>query len=112
MLFRSLQHNPSKEYSGLISIRIGWFDLLSVQGTLKNLLQHQFESINSSALSLLYGPTLIYMTPRKTIALTIQTFIDKVTSLLFNMLPKFVIAFLPSFYLGQKGRVGQGEGTM
>ena len=50
--------NPSSEYSGLISSRTDWFDLLAVQGTLKSLLQHQFESINSSALSLFYGPTL------------------------------------------------------
>ena len=53
-----------------------------------------------------------YMTPRKTIALTIQNFVGKVTFLLFNMLPKFVIAFPPSFYLGQKGTGGRGEGTM
>ena len=52
----------------------------------------------------------LYMTPRKTTALTIQTFVDKVMSLLSNMLPKFVIAFLPSFYLGQKRTVGRGEG--
>ena len=50
--------SPSNEYFGLISFRIDWFDLLSVQGTLKNLLEHQFESINSSLLSLLYGPPL------------------------------------------------------
>ena len=50
--------NPSSEYSGLISSRTDWFDLLAVQGTHKSLLQHQFESINSSALSLFYGPTL------------------------------------------------------
>ena len=54
----SISISLSNECLGLISFRIGWFDLLSVQGTLKNLLQHQFESINSSALSLLYGPTL------------------------------------------------------
>ena len=50
--------SPSSEFSGLISFRIGWFDLLPVQGTLKSLLQHQFESINALVLSLLYGPTL------------------------------------------------------
>ena len=53
--------NPSNEYSGFISFRIDWSDHLSVQGTLKSLLQHQFESINSLALSLLYGPGLIYL---------------------------------------------------
>ena len=54
----SVSINSSNEYSGLISFRIDWFDLLAVQGTVKSLLQHQFESIYSLALSLLYGPTL------------------------------------------------------
>ena len=54
----SFSVSPSNEYSGLISFRIDWFDLLAVQGTLKSLLQHQFKSISSPALSLLYGPTL------------------------------------------------------
>ena len=54
----SLSVSPSKEYSGLISFRINWFDLLAVQGTLKSLLTPQFKSINSLALSFLYGPTL------------------------------------------------------
>ena len=54
----SFSISPSNEYSWVISFRIDWFDLLAVQGTLKSLLQHQFESINSSVLSLLYGPTL------------------------------------------------------
>ena len=54
----SFSISPSNAYSGLISFRIDWLDLLSVQGTLKSLLQHQFKSINSLALSLLYGPTL------------------------------------------------------
>ena len=53
--------SPSSEYSRLISFRIDWFDLLAVQGILKSLLQHQFKSINSSLLSLLYGPTLTYV---------------------------------------------------
>ena len=55
----SFSISPSNEYSGLISFRINWLDLLVVQETLKSLLQHQFESINSSVLNLLYGPTLI-----------------------------------------------------
>ena len=81
----SFSISPSSEYSGLISFRIEWFDLLAVQGTLKSLLQHQFKSINSSVLSLLYGPTLTpYMTTGKTTALIIQTFFGKVMSLLFN----------------------------
>ena len=54
----SFSINPSSEYSAMISFRIDWFDLLAVQGTLMSLLQHQFESIGSSLLSLLYGPTL------------------------------------------------------
>ena len=54
----SFSISPSNEYLGLTSFRIDWFDLLALQGTLKSFLQHQFESINSSALSLLYGPTL------------------------------------------------------
>ena len=54
----SFNISPSNEYSGLVSFRMDWLDLLAVQGTLKSLLQHQFESINSSVLSLLYGPTL------------------------------------------------------
>ena len=66
-------------------------DLLAVQGTLKSLLQPQFKSINSSALSFLYSPTLTsYMTTGKTIALTRRTFVGKVISLLSNMLSRFV----------------------
>ena len=85
------------QYSGLISFRIDWFDLLAIQGILKSLLQHH----NSKA-SILLSSTFFrvplshpYMTTGKTIALTIGTFVDKVMSLLFNMLSRFVIAFLP-----------------
>ena len=100
----SFNISSSNEYSGLISFRIDWFDLRAVQGTLKSLLQHhssksptpKFRSINSLALRFLYGPTLTsYMTTRKTIALTRWTFVSKVMSLLFNMLSRLVIAFLP-----------------
>ena len=93
----SFSISPSNKYSGLISFRMDWLDLLAVQGTLKNLLQQesptpQFKSINSLALSLPYGTTLTsVMTTGKTIALTIQTFVSKVMSLSFNMLPRFVI---------------------
>ena len=84
-----LQHQSFQwisEYSGLTSFRIDSFDLLAVQGTLKSHLQ-QFKSINSSVLSFLYRPTLTsYMTTGKIIAVTIQTFIGKVMSLLFNKL--------------------------
>ena len=92
----SLSVSPSNEYSGLISFRIDWFDLLAVQGTLKSLLQH-----HSSKASILWHSAFfmvqhshLYMTTGK-IALTILTFVSKVMSLLFNMLSTFVIAFLP-----------------
>ena len=82
----------------MISFRIDWFDLLAVQGTLKNLLQHH----SSKASSLLQHSAFLivqlshpYMTTGKTIALTRQTFVGKVISLLFNMLSRLVIAFLP-----------------
>ena len=93
----SFSISPSNEYSGLISFRIDWFDLLAVQGTLKSLLQHHSsKSINSSVLSLISGPVLTsihdYWT---TIALTRWTFVGKVMSLLFNMLSRLVITFLP-----------------
>ena len=87
----------SNEYSWLISFPIDWFDLLAVQGTLKSLLQHH--SLKSSILwcSAFFMVQLLYpsMTIRKTIALTTWTFVDKVMSLLFNMLSRLVIAFLP-----------------
>ena len=86
----------SNEYSGLISLRIDWFDLLAVQGTLKSLLQH-----HTSKASILRRSAFImvqlshpYMTTRKNIALTIQTFVSKVMSLSFNTLSRLVIAFL------------------
>ena len=87
----------SNEHSGLISFRMDWLDLLAVQGTLKSLLQH-----HSSKASILRRSAFIpvqlshpYMTTGKTIALTRQTFVGKVTSLLFNMLSRLVITFLP-----------------
>ena len=93
----SFSISPSNEYLGLISFRIDWLDLLAVQGTLKSFSPTpQFKSINSSVLSLLYGPTLPSIHDYwKKLALTRQTFISKVMSLLFNMLSRFVIAFLP-----------------
>ena len=92
----SFSVSPSDEYSGLISFRIDWFYLLEVQGTVKSSPAPQFKSINSSVLSLLYGPTLTSIHDHwKTIALTRWTFVGKVMSLLFNMLSRLVIAFLP-----------------
>ena len=85
------------KYSGLISFRIDWFDLLAVQGTLKSLQQH-----HSSKSSILWHSAFFmvqlsypYMTTGKTIALTIWTFVGKVISLLFNWLSRLIIAFLP-----------------
>ena len=93
----SFSINPSKEYSGLISFRLDWFDLLAAKGTLKGLLQYH----NSKASILQHSAFFIlqlshpYMTTGKTIALTRQNFVGKVTSLLFNMLSRLVTAFLP-----------------
>ena len=93
----SFSLSPSNEYSGLISFKIDWFDLLAVQGTLKSLLQHH--SANASVLwhSAFFMVQLShpYMTTGKTIALTRQTFAGKVIFLLFSMLSGLVIAFLP-----------------
>ena len=92
----SFSISPSNEHSGLISFRIDWFDLLAVQGTLKSLLQHH------SKASILWCSTFFivqlshpYMMTGKTIALTTQIFVGKVMSLLFDMLSRLVITFLP-----------------
>ena len=89
--------SPSNEYSGLISFRIDWLGLLAVQGTLKNLLQHHSSKASILRCSAFFRVRLShpYMTTGKTTALTRQTFVDKVTSLLFNMLSGLVLAFLP-----------------
>ena len=93
----SFSISPSNEYSGLISFRIHWFDLLTVQGTLKSLLYYR----NSKALILQCSDCYMvqlshpYMTTGKVIALTIWTFVSKVISLIFNMLSRLVITFLP-----------------
>ena len=88
--------NLSNDYPGLISFRIDWYDLLAVQGTLKNLHQH-----HSSKTSILRGSTFFmvklphpYITTGKTTAMTIRTFVSKVMSLLFYLLSRFIIAFL------------------
>ena len=97
----SFSISPSNEYSGLISFRLDWLDLLAVQGSLKSLLQH-----HSSKISMLWHSAFFivqlshpYMTTGKTIALTRRTFVGKVMSLLFNMLSRLAITFLP----GSKG---------
>ena len=92
----SFNISPSNENPGLISFRMDWLDLLAAQRTLRSLLQH-----HSSKASFLQHSAFIvqlshpYMTTGKTIALTRQTFVDKVMSLLFNMLSRLVITFLP-----------------
>ena len=92
----SFSISPSNEYSGLISLRIDWFDLLAVQGTLKSLLQHHSSKASILQCSAFFMIQLShpYMTTGKTIALTRWTFVGKVMSLLFNMLSRLVIAFL------------------
>ena len=93
----SFSLSPSNEYSGLISFRIDWFDLLAVQGALKSLLQHH----NSKASILQYSTFFMvllshpYMTTGKTIILTVWTFVGKGMSLLFNMPSRYAIAFPP-----------------
>ena len=87
---------PSKEIPGLISFRMDWLDLLAVQGTLKSLLQHHSSKASILGHSAFFTVQLShpYMTTGKTMALTKQTFVNKVMFLLFNMLSRFVIAFL------------------
>ena len=89
--------SPSNDYSGLISFRIDWFDLLAVQRTFKSLLQHHSSKASVLKFLAFFMAQLShqYMTTGKTIALTIRTFVGKVMSLLFNTLSRFVIAFLP-----------------
>ena len=93
----SFSISPSNEYSGLISFRIDWFDLLAVQGTLKSLFQHHSSKASILQRSAFFIVQLLhpYVTTGKTIALTRWTFVSKVMSLLFNMLSRLVINFLP-----------------
>ena len=93
----SFNISPSSEHPGLISFRMDWLDLLAVQGTLKSLLQHHSSKASILPPSAFFTVQLShpYMTTGKTIALTRQTFVDKVMSLIFNMLSRLVITFLP-----------------
>ena len=93
----SFSISPSNEYSGLISLRMDWLDRLAVQGTLKSLLQHHNMKASILWHSAFYMVQLShpYMTTGKTIALTRWTFVGKVIFLLFNMLSRLFIAFLP-----------------
>ena len=94
----SFNVSPSNEYSGLVSFRIGWFDLLAVQGTIKSLLQHHSSFKASILRHLAFFIAQLshpYMTTGKTIVLTRRTFVSKMMSLLFNTLSRLVIVFLP-----------------
>ena len=93
----SVNLSPSNEYSGLISFRIDWFDPLAVQRTLESLLQHHISKVSVLWLSALFMVQLShpYMTTGKTITLTRRTFVDTVMSLLFNVLSRLVVTFLP-----------------
>ena len=93
----SFSISPSNEYSGLISFRMDWLDLLAIQGTLKSFLQHHNSKASVLWLSAFFMVQLSrpYMTTGKTIALTRQTFVGKVIFLLLNMLSRLVIIFLP-----------------
>ena len=93
----SFNIGPSNEHLGLISFRMDWLDLFAVQGTLKSLLQHHSSKPSILRCSAFFIVQLLhpYMTTGKTIALTVLTFVGKVMSLLFNMLCRLVITFLP-----------------
>ena len=93
----SFNISPSNEYSGLISFRMDWLDLLAVQGTLKNLFQHHSSKASILQCSSFFIVQLshLYLTTGKTIVLTRQMFVGKVMSLFFNMLSRLVITFLP-----------------
>ena len=92
----SFSISPSNEYSGLISFRMDWLDLLAVQGTLKSLLQHHSSKTSIFQCSAFFIVQLwhLYMTTGKTIALTRWTFVGKVMSMLFNMLSRLIITFV------------------
>ena len=93
----SFSISPPNEYSGMISFKMDWLDLLAVEGTLKSLLQHHSSKASTLRHSALFTVQLLhpYITSGKTIALTRWIFVDKVMSLLFNILSRFVVAFLP-----------------
>ena len=107
----SFSISPSDEYSGLISFRMDWLDLLAVQGTLKSLLQHHSSKASIFQRSAFFTVQLShpYMTTGKTIALTRQTFVGKVTSLLFNMLSRFVTSGFPRGSDGKTSACNMGD---
>ena len=91
----SFNISPSNEHPGLISFRMDWLDLLAVQGTLKSLLQHHSSKVLQHSALFIVQLSHSYITTGKTTALTRRTFVDKVMSLLFNMLSRLVITLLP-----------------
>ena len=93
----SFNISASNEHPGLIPFRMDWLDLLAVQGTLKSLLRHHTSKASILQCSVFFIVQLLhpYMTTGKTIALTRQTFVDRIMSMLFNMLSRLVITFLP-----------------
>ena len=106
----SFNISPSNEYPGVISVRIEWFDFLSLQRTLRvfsstTVQKHQFFQCSAFLIVQISHP---YMTTRKTIALMIWTFVSKVMSLLFNTLSRFVTAFLPVQFLGREEALEKG----
>ena len=109
-----LNISPSKEIPGLVSFRMDWLDLLAVQGTLKSLLLHHSSKASILQRSAFFTVKLShpYMTTGKTIALTRRTFVGKVISLLFNMLSRLVITFLPRSkrLLISRRQGGKGDG--
>ena len=96
----SFSISSSNEYSGLISFRMDWFDLLAVQGTLKSLLQHHSlqASVPQCSIFIMVQLSYLYMTTGKTIALTIWTFFGQVMSLLFYMVSRFIPSLFPMYY--------------
>jgi len=113
----SFSISPSNEHPGLISFRMDWLDLLAVQGTLTSLLKHHSSKASILRCSAFFTVQLSYpyMTTGKTIALTRQTFVGKVMSLLFNMLSRLVLTFLllysnVKFLIGCLGRWEQERG--
>ena len=109
----SFNISPSSEHPGLISFRMGWLDILAIQGTLKKLLQHHNSKASILRLSALFLVQFShpYMTTGKTIALTRWTFVGKVMFLLFNMLYRLVITFLPILTCIQKKEKGKNPLT-
>ena len=109
-IFPSISISPSNKYLGLISLKIDWFDLLEVQGPFKSLLQHHSSKTSIHQCSAFFMVQLShpYMTTRKTIALTILTFVGKTRSVLFNMVSRFIMGF-PGHSDGKESACNMGD---